>query len=323
MLVHLTCVFPWCTRPARAEPDEHDPDSTNRVPFAKVRHSCSCNASLCRRHHRAKTHGRWTYTALERGTYVWTSPHGYQYLRGKPTGTSRRQPRPTSPTRRTPVTGPPTHPPDPGTHPRIRAPTRRIPAPTRRTADPTAPHPAEPPPGGGIGMLGPARTGSRRARPATGPGAARQLNRLGPFDHSEDRRARPSPQPGLDRLGPGGPGAANSAAPTRSTQPGDRHALTRQQTKPRQARLGRSRSNDHRAPRARPRLVAWSDDLRCLGRPARGGSGHLAGPDGLARDGFGKPHQRAYVLARELGRSERSPHGVTAAPAADNFRTQA
>jgi hypothetical protein len=47
-----------------------------------VKHSCSCNlAPLCRRHHRAKTHGRWSYTALERGTYVWTSPHGYQYLR--------------------------------------------------------------------------------------------------------------------------------------------------------------------------------------------------------------------------------------------------
>ena len=60
ILTHPTCVFPWCTRPARAlEPDEHDADCDHRVPYAKVRHSCSCNAApLCRRHHRAKTHGR-------------------------------------------------------------------------------------------------------------------------------------------------------------------------------------------------------------------------------------------------------------------------
>jgi len=36
---------------------------------------------LCRRHHRAKTHAGWTYTPLERGCYVWSSPHGYQFLR--------------------------------------------------------------------------------------------------------------------------------------------------------------------------------------------------------------------------------------------------
>ena len=60
ILTHPTCVFPWCTRPARAlEPDEHDADCDHRVPYAKVQHSCSCNAApLCRRHHRAKTHGR-------------------------------------------------------------------------------------------------------------------------------------------------------------------------------------------------------------------------------------------------------------------------
>ena len=106
ILVHPTCVFPWCTRPARAlEPDEPDADCDHRVPYAKVRHSCSCNAApLCRRHHRAKTHGGWSYTALERGTYVWTSPHGYQYLRdhhGTLDVSRDRHP----------------HPPDPCTHP--------------------------------------------------------------------------------------------------------------------------------------------------------------------------------------------------------------
>ena len=29
-----------------------------------------------------KTHAPgWTYTAIEPGTYLWTSPHGYQFLR--------------------------------------------------------------------------------------------------------------------------------------------------------------------------------------------------------------------------------------------------
>ena len=35
ILTHPTCVFPWCTRPARAlEPDEHDADCDHRVPYA-------------------------------------------------------------------------------------------------------------------------------------------------------------------------------------------------------------------------------------------------------------------------------------------------
>ena len=98
VLAHPTCVFPWCTRPARAlEPDEHDADCDHRVPFAVVQHSCSCNAApLCRRHHRAKTHGRWTYTALDRGTYVWTSPHGLPVPARRPRH-PRREPRPTPP----------------------------------------------------------------------------------------------------------------------------------------------------------------------------------------------------------------------------------
>ncbi|MEO5653270.1 MAG: hypothetical protein ABIN79_03115 [Marmoricola sp.] len=49
--------------------------------------TCSCNlAPLCRRHHRLKTKTTWTYTVLEPGTYLWSSPHGYQFLRD-PTGT--------------------------------------------------------------------------------------------------------------------------------------------------------------------------------------------------------------------------------------------
>ena len=36
-------------------------------------------APLCRRHHRLKTHGGWSYTQPEPGTYLWRSPHGRRY----------------------------------------------------------------------------------------------------------------------------------------------------------------------------------------------------------------------------------------------------
>jgi hypothetical protein len=90
-----TCVFPWCTRPARACDHDHVTPSSRGGP------TCTCNlAALCRRHHRLKTHSPWTYTVLGPGTYLWTSPHGYQFLRG-PTGThdvSHDRPRqPTAP----------------------------------------------------------------------------------------------------------------------------------------------------------------------------------------------------------------------------------
>ena len=71
-----TCVFPWCTRPARRCDCDHV------IPYDEGGTTCSCNiAPLCRRHHRLKTHSPWTYTTLEPGSFLWTSPHGYQYLR--------------------------------------------------------------------------------------------------------------------------------------------------------------------------------------------------------------------------------------------------
>lgn len=71
-----TCVFPWCTRPARACDCDHV------VAHAEGGTTCSCNtAPLCRRHHRLKTHSPWTYTVIDPGTYLWSSPHGYQFLR--------------------------------------------------------------------------------------------------------------------------------------------------------------------------------------------------------------------------------------------------
>jgi hypothetical protein len=77
-LVDETCVFPWCTRPARRTDCDHV------IPHADGGPTCSCNiARLCRRHHRLKTHTTWRYVVLERGSYIWTSPHGLQFLRDR------------------------------------------------------------------------------------------------------------------------------------------------------------------------------------------------------------------------------------------------
>ncbi len=69
------CVFPWCTRPARRCDIDHV------IPYPEGETASDNLAPVCRRHHRLKTHGRWTYTMFELGRYLWTSPHGYQYLR--------------------------------------------------------------------------------------------------------------------------------------------------------------------------------------------------------------------------------------------------
>ena len=71
-----TCVFAFCFRPAERCDCEH------RVPHEDDGPTCSCNqAPCCRRHHRAKTTGGWTYITVEPGVYLWRSPIGYQYLK--------------------------------------------------------------------------------------------------------------------------------------------------------------------------------------------------------------------------------------------------
>ena len=70
------CVFPWCTRSARKM------DADHVIPYAEGGTTSSDNiAPLCRRHHRLKTHTSWTYTMLEPGSFLWSSPFGYQFLR--------------------------------------------------------------------------------------------------------------------------------------------------------------------------------------------------------------------------------------------------
>ncbi len=89
-VIHPQCVFPWCTRPAARC------DADHTTPYAQGGPTCVCNlASLCRHHHRLKTHTAWDYRPLdplaEPGTYLWTDPHGLTYLR-QPTGTTAIEP---------------------------------------------------------------------------------------------------------------------------------------------------------------------------------------------------------------------------------------
>ena len=68
-----TCVFPDCGR-RRVDLDHIDPHALGGATSA---HNL---AMLCRRHHRAKTHGHWSYVMLEPGRYEWTSPTGATVL---------------------------------------------------------------------------------------------------------------------------------------------------------------------------------------------------------------------------------------------------
>lgn len=95
-LIGWTCVFPWCTKPARACDHDHIVPFNHEDPAAGGA-SCDCNiAPLCRHHHQLKTHAGWRYTPVETGTWLWADPHGQQFLRDRdgtldvtPTGRSR------------------------------------------------------------------------------------------------------------------------------------------------------------------------------------------------------------------------------------------
>ena len=100
---HPRCVFPHCTRRARRRrPDETHADLdhiTTHDPDGPPGQTTTSNlATLCRRHHRAKTHTAWTYRPTPTG-FIWTSPHRYQYL-VEPRGTTDLgRPPPKPPTR--------------------------------------------------------------------------------------------------------------------------------------------------------------------------------------------------------------------------------
>jgi hypothetical protein len=90
-----TCVFPWCTRPARGCDLDHitEYDHTAEAEGRPQPGPTSTNnlAPLCRFHHRIKTHSRWRYQMVEPGVYVWTSPHGHRFRRDH-TGSSPLEP---------------------------------------------------------------------------------------------------------------------------------------------------------------------------------------------------------------------------------------
>ena len=92
-----TCVFPWCTRPARrCDIDhiiefDHDAAAEDRPQPGPT--TTSNLAALCRYHHRLKTHTAWTYRMIAPGVFEWTSPHGHHYRRDR-TGTTAVSPAP-------------------------------------------------------------------------------------------------------------------------------------------------------------------------------------------------------------------------------------
>ncbi|MEZ5097511.1 MAG: HNH endonuclease [Nocardioides sp.] len=120
-----SCVFPWCTRPARPR---RGCDCDHVVPHARGGPTCPCNlAPLCRRHHRMKTHAGWSYTSPEVGSYVWRSPYGQRFLRDH-RGTLDLDSAPACPRTRPTSSHPPRTPPSPrpaGASAYVDEPTRR------------------------------------------------------------------------------------------------------------------------------------------------------------------------------------------------------
>ena len=86
-----TCVFPWCTRPARGCDVDHviayDHDAAAEGRPQPGPTTSDNLAALCRFHHRLKTHTAWRYRVTGPGCFEWTSPHGHHYRRD-PTGTT-------------------------------------------------------------------------------------------------------------------------------------------------------------------------------------------------------------------------------------------
>jgi hypothetical protein len=72
----VTCRYPGCTRNAMYCDDEH----CNAYPEGSTSAGNVCQ--LCRKHHRRKTAGRFTYTRPDpaTGKTVWTTPLGFTYM---------------------------------------------------------------------------------------------------------------------------------------------------------------------------------------------------------------------------------------------------
>ncbi|WP_457186614.1 HNH endonuclease signature motif containing protein [Nocardioides sp. P5_E3] len=82
-----TCVFPWCTRPARGcdidHVDEYDHHAEAEARPQPGPTQTLNLAALCRFHHRLKTHTAWRYRMVDPGVFEWTSPHGHHNRRDR------------------------------------------------------------------------------------------------------------------------------------------------------------------------------------------------------------------------------------------------
>ncbi len=72
------CIFPRCQVDARSCDLDHTIPYDDNGPPAQTRPDNL--AALCRRHHRAKTSGRWQYRRTPDGDYHWHGPYGTTYL---------------------------------------------------------------------------------------------------------------------------------------------------------------------------------------------------------------------------------------------------
>jgi hypothetical protein len=84
----LCCAFPWCGRKGRKDRDhieEYVPPDCGGPPGQTNTRNL---ASLCRFHHRVKTHSAWVYRREPNNSLTWTSPLGLRY-RVDGTGTTR------------------------------------------------------------------------------------------------------------------------------------------------------------------------------------------------------------------------------------------
>ncbi len=82
-----TCVFPWCTHPARRCQMDHVIAYDHRDPRGGGQTASDNIAPLCTRHHRLKTHSSWRYRMIALGVFRWVSPHGHVFHRDH-TGTT-------------------------------------------------------------------------------------------------------------------------------------------------------------------------------------------------------------------------------------------
>jgi hypothetical protein len=81
LLRDACCPFPWCNNQSRHRDKDHiDPYIPPDQGGPPGQTAADKLVGLCRRHHRLKTHGGWTYTMPDPGIYLWKSPHGRRYL---------------------------------------------------------------------------------------------------------------------------------------------------------------------------------------------------------------------------------------------------